>query len=91
MNYKLCKNCTHKIINRRNTSFNSFFFTWIYTVNLEITQMPYLLILGIGGFGLSLFFFIELLRIIGTLKTIVIFSSSAIFGLVLSFIILNEK
>jgi drug/metabolite transporter (DMT)-like permease len=62
-----------------------------YKVIFEITQIPYILILGIGGFGLSLFFFIESLRIIGTLKTIVIFSSSAIFGLILSFIILNEK
>jgi drug/metabolite transporter (DMT)-like permease len=62
-----------------------------YKLNIEINQIPYLLILGIGGFGLSLFFFIESLRIIGTLKTIVIFSSSAIFGLILSFFILNEK
>jgi drug/metabolite transporter (DMT)-like permease len=62
-----------------------------YKVIFEITQIPYILILGIGGFGLSLFFFIESLRIIGTLKTIVIFSSSAIFGLILSFIILHEK
>ena len=62
-----------------------------YKLNIEINQIPYLLILGIGGFGLSLFFFIESLRIIGTLKTIVIFSSSTIFGLILSFFILNEK
>jgi drug/metabolite transporter (DMT)-like permease len=62
-----------------------------YKLIFEITQIPYIIILGIGGFGLSLFFFIESLRIIGTLKTIVIFSSSAIFGLLLSFIILNEK
>jgi drug/metabolite transporter (DMT)-like permease len=62
-----------------------------YKLNIEINQVPYLLILGIGGFGLSLFFFIESLRIIGTLKTIVIFSSSTIFGLILSFFILNEK
>jgi drug/metabolite transporter (DMT)-like permease len=62
-----------------------------YKLIFEITQIPYIIILGIGGFGLSLFFFIESLRIIGTLKTIVIFSSSAIFGLILSFIILNEK
>jgi drug/metabolite transporter (DMT)-like permease len=62
-----------------------------YKLNIEINQIPYLLILWIGGFGLSLFFFIESLRIIGTLKTIVIFSSSAIFGLILSFFILNEK
>ncbi len=62
-----------------------------YKLNFEINQIPYLLFLGIGGFGVSLFFFIESLRIIGTLKTIVIFSSSTIFGLVLSFFILNEK
>ncbi len=62
-----------------------------YKLNFDITQIPYLLFLGIGGFGLSLFFFIESLRIIGTLKTIIIFSSSTIFGLILSFIILNEK
>jgi drug/metabolite transporter (DMT)-like permease len=43
-----------------------------YKVNFDITQIPYLLILGIGAFGLSLFFFLESLRIIGTLKVIVI-------------------
>ncbi len=52
-----------------------------YEVKLEMSQIPYLLILGIGGFGLSLFFFIESLRIIGTLKVVVIFSSSTVFGL----------
>lgn len=62
-----------------------------YKFTFDITQIPYYLILGIGGFGLSLFFFIESLRIIGTLKAIVIFSSSSIFGLVFSFVILNEK
>jgi drug/metabolite transporter (DMT)-like permease len=62
-----------------------------YNLSIELFQIPYLLILAIGGFGLSLFFFIESLRIIGTLKVIVIFSSSAVFGLFFSFIILNEK
>ncbi len=62
-----------------------------YKLNVQISQIPYLLFLGIGGFGLSLFFFIESLRIIGTLKTITIFSSSAIFGLILSHFLLNEK
>jgi drug/metabolite transporter (DMT)-like permease len=62
-----------------------------YKVNFDITQIPYLLILGIGAFGLSLFFFLESLRIIGTLKVIVIFSSSIIFGLIFSTIILQEK
>ena len=59
--------------------------------SIELYQIPYLFILAIGGFGLSLFFFIESLRIIGTLKVIVIFSTSAIFGLFFSFIILNDK
>ena len=59
--------------------------------SIELYQIPYLFILAIGGFGLSLFFFIESLRIIGTLKVIVIFSTSAVFGLFFSFIILNDK
>ncbi len=62
-----------------------------YKLNVQISQLPYLLFLGIGGFGLSLFFFIESLRIIGTLKTITIFSTSAIFGLILSHFLLDEK
>jgi len=62
-----------------------------YNLSIEIFQIPYLFILAVGGFGLSLFFFIESLRIIGTLKVIVIFSSSAVFGLFFSFIILNDK
>lgn len=62
-----------------------------YKFNIHLNQIPNYLILGIGGFGLSLFFFIESLRIIGTLKTIVIFSSSSVFGLIFSFFILNEK
>ena len=62
-----------------------------YRLNVQISHLPYLLFLGIGGFGLSLFFFIESLRIIGTLKTITIFSTSAIFGLILSHFLLNEK
>ena len=62
-----------------------------YNLSIEIFQIPYLFILAVGGFGLSLFFFIESLRIIGTLKVIVIFSSSSVFGLFFSFIILNDK
>ena len=62
-----------------------------YNLSIEFFQMPYMFILGIGGFGLSLFFFIEALRTVGTLKVIVIFSSSAVFGLFFSYIILNDK
>ena len=62
-----------------------------YEVSLEMSQIPYLLILGIGGFGLSLFFFIESQRIIGTLKVVVIFSSSTVFGLIFSAVLLDEK
>jgi drug/metabolite transporter (DMT)-like permease len=62
-----------------------------YDLTLEISQVPYLLILGVGGFGLSLFFFIESQRIIGTLKVVVIFSSSTVFGLMFSAVLLDEK
>lgn len=60
------------------------------TVQINLENILPLLVLGIGGFGLSLYFFLKAMRIIGTLKSIIIFSSSAIFGIIFSVILLKE-
>ena len=60
------------------------------SIKIDVMNIPYLLLLGIGGFGLSLYFFLKALRILGTLKSIMIFSSSSIFGLLFSFVFLKE-
>lgn len=58
---------------------------------LELNQVPNILLLGTLGFGLSIFLFINGLKRIGTVRTIMIFSTSAVFGLVFASIFLNEQ
>ena len=58
---------------------------------IELDQIPNILLLGTLGFGLSIFLFIHGLKRIGTVKTIMIFSTSAIFGLGFASIFLNEQ
>lgn len=53
--------------------------------------MPYLVFAGSMGFGASLFFFLLSLKRIGTIKTILLFSTSSIFGMIFAKIFLNEN
>jgi len=50
-----------------------------------------ILLLGIIGFALSLYFFLQALKRINTVRTIMIFSLSTIVGLVAASIVLNEN
>lgn len=58
---------------------------------INSAQIPYIVLLGIVGFAASLYFFLQSLRKIGTVKTILIFSFSSLFGLVLASTLLHEK
>lgn len=58
--------------------------------NITISMVPYLLFVGFFSIGLSLVLFLSALRLIGSMKTVVIFSTASLFGAVFAFIILNE-
>ena len=60
-------------------------------VNITLAEIPNIILLGVVGFGISLFFFLNSLKRIGTVRTILIYSTSAIFGLILAFIFLHES
>jgi drug/metabolite transporter (DMT)-like permease len=60
-------------------------------INLNLTQIPIILLLGAGGFGMSIFFFLHSLRRIGTVRSIVILSTSSIFGVIFSIAFLHEQ
>lgn len=49
------------------------------------------ILLSLAGFGGALYFFLLSLKRLGTLRTIVIFSLSSVFGLIFSAILLGEK
>src|SRR6267143_661237 len=55
------------------------------------TQIPYVVLLSALGFGGSLYFFLQSLKRIGTIRTIVIFSMSSVFGLGFARLFLHEQ
>jgi drug/metabolite transporter (DMT)-like permease len=58
---------------------------------LSAGQIPYVILLSILGFGGSLYFFLHSLKRVGTIRTIMIFSMSSVFGLVFAAIFLHEQ
>lgn len=66
---------------------------FLFQIPFEIksSQIPYIIILSIVGFGGSLYFFLQSLKRIGTIKTTMLFSMASVFGLVFSNIFLQEQ
>lgn len=58
---------------------------------ITILHIPYLVFVGSMGFGASLFFFLHSLKRIGTVKTMLLFSTSSIFGMIFAKAFLNES
>jgi len=54
-------------------------------------QILPILLLGIGGFGVSIYFFLEGLKRIGTVRAVLLLSLSSIFGIVFAAIFLGEQ
>lgn len=59
--------------------------------DLDTTAIIEIIILGTIGFGASLYFFIRSLSKIGTIRTVLIFSLSSVFGMVFSVLFLGEQ
>jgi drug/metabolite transporter (DMT)-like permease len=60
-------------------------------INITLAEVPNIILLGVVGFGISVFFFLNSLKRIGAVRTMVIYSTSAIFGLFLASIFLHES
>ena len=58
--------------------------------NVDWSQTPSIMLLSIVGTGLASLFFIIALKLIGAIRTLIIFSSSAAFGVIFSSIFLGE-
>jgi drug/metabolite transporter (DMT)-like permease len=58
---------------------------------IKITEIPFILLLGTVGFAASLYCFLRALKIIGIVKTIVIFATSSVFGLIFAVLFLHEE
>lgn len=58
---------------------------------ITTSQIPYVILLSVLGFGGSLYFFLQSLKRIGTIRTIMVFSMSSVFGVVFAAIFLHEQ
>ncbi|SHO47606.1 conserved membrane hypothetical protein [Nitrosotalea sinensis] len=66
-----------------------FFFQIPLAIKFE--QIPYIITLSVVGFGGSLYFFLQSLKRVGTIKTTMLFSMASVFGLVFSSVFLHEQ
>lgn len=57
----------------------------------NINQVPILIVLSLGGFAGSLFLFLRGMKEVGTIKSVIIFSTSTIFGIIFALIFLKES
>jgi drug/metabolite transporter (DMT)-like permease len=62
----------------------------VSSINIPLIQIPNLLLVGLVGFGVSLYLFLHSLRRIGTVRTVLIYSTGTIFGLSFASIFLHE-
>ncbi|TRZ70545.1 MAG: EamA family transporter [Nitrosopumilaceae archaeon] len=60
-------------------------------LNIESSEITPILVLGMVGFAASLYFFLQSLKRINTVRTVLIFSMSSIFGLIGASIFLQEQ
>ncbi|MCE9652268.1 MAG: DMT family transporter [Nitrosarchaeum sp.] len=58
---------------------------------IEPSEIPPILVLGMVGFAASLYFFLQSLKRINTVRTVLIFSMSSVFGLVAASVFLQEQ
>ena len=59
--------------------------------DIKTSQIPQVILLSAVGFGGSLYFFLQSLKRIGTIRTIMIFSTASVFGLVFASVFLHEQ
>lgn len=59
-------------------------------ITYNLSQLPSTLFVGIFGIGISAFCYIYALKLIGAVRTIIVFSSTAIFGIIFANVILLE-
>ncbi len=59
-------------------------------IDVELAQVPNILVMSIVGTGMSTLFFLIGLKLIGAIRTVLLYSTTSVFGIIFSGIILSE-
>ena len=96
----ICKYVSDRFSSKRITQISSFaaggfalavLIAFQIPYDIDIMQMPSIAIIAILGTGVSTLFFLIALRLIGAMRTILIYSTTSVFGVIFSAIILSEQ
>lgn len=99
LDINICKYVSSRLDSRRITQLTSFIsggFAFCLILFFQVpfdfsfNQLPEIMITGIAGTGMSALFFILALKFIGTVRTILIYSTSSVFGIIFSKLFLLE-
>jgi len=99
LDINLCKYVSKRLDARRITQISSLvsgvfavslMFMFNVPFNVDWSQVPAIVVLSIVGTGLAAFFFIVALKLIGAIRTLLIFSSTSAFGIIFSSAFLGE-
>ena len=100
LDINLCKYVSNKMNAKTITQLGSFvagifalclIFVFQIPFEIKISQLPSIAIIGIFGTGISTFFFIIALRLIGAVRTILLYSTTSVFGVIFAAVILQES
>lgn len=95
----LCKYVGDKYDSKRITQMVSYFCAGVALVialalqipfNVEAYHIPSLVVLAIFGTGISTLFFLIGLKLIGAVRTVLLYSTTSVFGIIFSALILSE-
>lgn len=59
-------------------------------MDIELAQIPNILVMSIAGTGMSTLFFLMGLKLIGAVRTVLLYSTTSVFGIIFSGVILSE-
>lgn len=100
LDINICKYVSDKLDSKRIiqiTSFASGFFAlgimMLFNIpfDLELSKLPSIATIGIIGTGVSTLFFIISLRLVGSVRTVLLYTTISIFGIIFSIIFLSES
>lgn len=61
------------------------------SLNFELSDVPIIVFLSLGGFAGSIFLFMKGMKDVGAIKSVMILSTSSVFGIIIAILLLNEK
>ena len=100
LDINLCRHITDKIGPKKITQWVSFIgsgFAFLLILvfqipfNIDLQQLPSIAIIGLFGTGMTTFLFLISLKLIGTVRSMLLFSTTSVFGVIFASIFLHES